>query len=226
MSRPSFFNRKVEREVHGLKDIMVKVIDKAETREKTKDANGTNRSPVEAPVDDELAPTGAPTALPEAGSRPVETRDGSENATTRKPLYKRPVALVVAAIVLIVGATIGVHYWRYALSHESTDDAFIDGHIIQISPKVSAYVKKVYIDDNQQVKAGDLLVELDPRDYQTRLDQAKAALDAGLARQNEAKTNVSLTRATGAANVQQASATVSQARSGVESSRAAAASSQ
>ena len=111
-------------------------------------------------------------------------------------------------------------------AHESTDDAFIDGHIIQISPKVSAYVKKVYVDDNQQLKAGDLIVELDPRDYQTRLDQAKAALAAGLARQNEAKTNVSLTRATGAANVQQATATVQNARSGVESSRAAAASSQ
>jgi len=132
----------------------------------------------------------------------------------------------VAAIVLLTGAIIGVRYWLYARSHESSDDAFIDGHIVQISPKASGYVVKVYVDDNQQVKAGDLIVELDARDYQVRLDQAKAALNAGLAKQNEARTNVSLTRATGAASVQQAMATVRQARSGVESSRAGAASSQ
>jgi len=92
-------------------------------------------------------------------------------------------------------------------------------------PESFRYVAKVYVNDNQQVKAGDLLVELDARDYQARLQQAKAALDAGLAKQNEARTNVSLTRATGAASIQQATATVRQARSGVESSRAGAASS-
>ena len=133
---------------------------------------------------------------------------------------------MVASLVLLIGAIIGVRYWLYARAHESTDDAFIDGHIIQISPKAFGYVAKVYVNDNQQVKAGDLLVELDARDYEARLQQANAALDAGLARQNEARTNVSLTRATGAANIQQAAATVRQARSGVESSRAGAASSQ
>ena len=85
--------------------------------------------------------------------------------TSKRPLYKRPAVLIVAAIVLLIGAMIGVRYWLYARSHESTDDAFIDGHIIQISPKASGYVAKVYVTDNQQVKAGDLIVELDARDY-------------------------------------------------------------
>ncbi|MCM3900864.1 MAG: HlyD family secretion protein [Pyrinomonadaceae bacterium] len=205
---------------------MLEVIDEVEAKQEQKDRNTSGRTLVEAPTDKEPPEAAAPTKEPGLKSQPVETNDDAQTLTVKKPLYKRQAVLVVAAIVLLVGATIGVRYWLYARAHESTDDAFIDGHIIQISPKVSAYVKKVHIDDNQQVKAGDLLVELDQRDYQTRLDQAKAALDAGLARQNEAKTNVSLTRATGAANVQQASATVSQARSGVESSRAAAASSQ
>src|SRR6202008_1542178 len=119
--------------------------------------------------------------------------------------YKRRSVLVAASIILLVGVIFGVRYWLYARSHESTDDAFIDGHIIQISPKVSAYVAKIYITDNQQVKAGDLLVELDPRDYELKLQQAKAALNAGRARHTEAQTTVSLTRATGAANIQQAS---------------------
>src|SRR6266850_4216233 len=155
----------------------------------------------------------------------LEVNDDPDALTTKRPLYERPAVLVVASIVLLIGAIIGVRYLLYARSHESTDDAFIDGHIIQISPKASGYVAKVYVDDNQQVKAGDLIVELDARDYEARLQQAKAALDAGLARQNEARTNVSLTRATSTASIQQASATVRQARSGVESSRAGAASS-
>src|SRR5918996_3345847 len=102
----------------------------------------------------------------------------------------------VAVVVLIIAVIFGVRYWLYARSHESTDDAFIDGHIIQVSPKASGYVSKIYVTDNQQVKEGDLIAELDARDYEVRLQQAKAALDAGLARQNEARANVSLTRAT------------------------------
>ena len=70
--------------------------------------------------------------------------------------------------------------------------------------KLRATLLRSTLTDNQQVKAGDLIVELDARDYQTRLQQAKAALDAGLAKQNEARTNVTLTRATGAASIQQA----------------------
>ncbi len=128
--------------------------------------------------------------------------------------------LSVAAVVLIIGLIFGVRYWLYARSHESTDDAFIDGHIIQVSPKASGYVKKIYVNDNQQVKAGDLIAELDARDYEVKLQQAQAALDAGLAKENEAKTNVSLTRATSSATIQQARAAVRKSRTEVASSRA------
>jgi membrane fusion protein, multidrug efflux system len=134
--------------------------------------------------------------------------------------------LSVAAVVLIIGLIFGVRYWLYARSHESTDDAFIDGHIIQVSPKASGYVKKIYVNDNQQVKAGDLIAELDARDYEVKLQQAQAALDAGLAKENEAKTNVSLTRATSSATIQQARAAVRKSRTEVASSRAGAAGSQ
>ena len=130
----------------------------------------------------------------------------------------------LGAVILVLGLIFGIRYWLYSRSHESTDDAFIDGHIIQISPKVSGYVAKIYVADNQQVKEGDLIAELDARDYEVRLQQAKAALDAGLAKQNEAKTNVSLTRATSSATIQQAQAAVRKSRSDVESSRAGAAS--
>src|SRR5919205_4312607 len=87
----------------------------------------------------------------------------------RRPLYRRPVFLIVAAFILLAAALLGLRYWLYARSHESTDDAFIDGRIVQLSPKVSGYVAKVYVTDNQQVKEGDLIAELDARDYEVRL---------------------------------------------------------
>ena len=59
---------------------------------------------------------------------------------------------------------------------EATDDAYIEGHVITISPQVSALVKAVHIDDNSLVHKGDLLVELDSTDYQVALDQATATL--------------------------------------------------
>lgn len=139
---------------------------------------------------------------------------------------KHQKVLAVASVIILIGIIVGVRYWRYARSHESTDDAFIDGHIIQVSPKASGYIAKIYVTDNQQVKAGDLIVQLDARDYEVRLRQAQAALDAGLAKQNEAKTNVTLTRATSAATVQQARASVRKSESEVESSQAGAASAQ
>jgi membrane fusion protein, multidrug efflux system len=175
-------------------------------------------------AEDQQITTGSKQLPVEAQGKDAARINSGESEAPARPLYKRPVVLVIASIVVLFGAIVGFRYLAYARSHESTDDAFIDGHIIQISPKVSAYVAKVHVTDNQQVKAGDLIVELDPRDYELKLQQAKAALAAGLAKQNEAQTNVSLVRATGAANIEQAAATVRQARSAVESSRAGAAS--
>ncbi|HEX3559302.1 MAG TPA: HlyD family secretion protein [Pyrinomonadaceae bacterium] len=149
--------------------------------------------------------------------------DRGAEAVRKRPLYRRPAFLIIAALVLIFAVIYGLRYWAYARAHETTDDAFVDGHIVQVSPKVSGYVAKVYVKDNQEVKEGDLVAELDARDYEARLEAAKAALAAGLAREREAQAGVSLTRANTRANVQQASGVVQQARSGVESARAAAA---
>jgi membrane fusion protein (multidrug efflux system) len=143
---------------------------------------------------------------------------------TKRPVYKRPAFLIAAVVVLLIVAVIGLRYWLYARSHESTDDAFIDGHIIQVSPKASGYVTRVYVSDNQIVKAGDLVAEIDPRDYEAKVAQAKAALNAGLAQQKQAQTQVTLTRATSRASLQQAAAGVQQARAGVAGARAGAAS--
>ncbi len=149
--------------------------------------------------------------------------DEHEHPRKRK-FYQRPGLLIAAAIALLLVIFFGGRYWVYARSHETTDDAFIDGHIVQVSPKVSGYVTKVYVTDNQIVKAGDLVAELDARDLEAKLDQAKAALNAGLAQQKQAETQVTLTRVSTHANVRQAAAGVQQARANERGARAGAAS--
>lgn len=115
--------------------------------------------------------------------RPLTDRNAVEHAaeppvavpSQKSPLYKRPLAIALAIVAILVGAGAAGAYWVYASQFESTDDAFLDGHVIAISPKVAAEVIAVQVNDNQLVKKGDVLVELDPRDFQVKLDAAKAA---------------------------------------------------
>jgi membrane fusion protein (multidrug efflux system) len=86
----------------------------------------------------------------------------------------------------LAAAVFGTRYWLYARYHEDTDDAFIDTHVIMISPKVEGQALKVYVDDNQQVKQGDPLVDIDPADYQVKLGQARAAVAAAEAEARKA----------------------------------------
>ena len=111
-------------------------------------------------------------------------------------------------------------YYNYALSHEWTDDAFIEGHIIQISSKVAGHVAQVHVSDNQEVKQGDLLVEIDAREYAARLAQARAALQAAIARQQAAQATVALTQVTAEAGIQQASSGVELTQAAVQTARA------
>ena len=82
--------------------------------------------------------------------------------------------LLFAGGFVVLAAVVGL--FLYYRNRESTDDAQVDGHITQISSKVYGRVAEVLVNDNQQVKAGEILVKLDPRDYQAALDQAKAQL--------------------------------------------------
>ncbi len=168
---------------------------------------------------DEEPQVGKTVLIDEHGD-PIPPSESQTPEVRKRPLYRRPAFLIAAVLIFLVACVLGIRYWLYARSHESTDDAFIDAHITQVSPKVSGYIVKVYVDSNQQVNKGDLLAEIDPRDYQARLDQAKAALAAGEAKLKEARTGVQLTRANTRANVQQAAGTVQQARAGVAASTA------
>lgn len=138
----------------------------------------------------------------------------------KPPVYKRRPAIALAAVLVLLGLFFGVKYYLYAASHESTDDAFIDAHIVQVSPKVSGYISKIYVLDNQEVKAGDLLAEIDPNDLQARVDEARAALDSAESRDKSASSNVALTKVTTAAGVEQAASGVESAKSDVQAANA------
>src|SRR5437868_8592143 len=89
-----------------------------------------------------------------------------------------PIAGAVVAVLLLAW---GAKAWWFARSHETTDDAQVDGHIIPVLAKVGGYVTVVRAQENRAVKAGDTLVVLDDRDYRAALAKADAELAAAIA---------------------------------------------
>src|SRR5436190_11925768 len=108
---------------------------------------------------------------PAAPEQPEPAKSGGNKRTV----------FIIMGVVLLGLVAVGVRRWIYSLSHVSTDNAQVDGHIIPILPKVGGYVVEVRTDENRQVKAGDTLVVLDDRDYRARLAQAEADLAVALA---------------------------------------------
>lgn len=134
-------------------------------------------------------------------------------------LSKKRHALVGAGLFVLVLAVAVAAYLIHISAHESTDDAFIEAHVIPISPRVGGTVQRVRVDDNQVVKAGDLLVEIDPRDFEVRLEQARASLLAAQTRRQGAKVSVGLTEATASAGLAQAEASVQAAQAQADAAR-------
>jgi len=92
-------------------------------------------------------------------------------------------------LVVLIAVTI-FYYVKFVGPYEDTDDAFIEGYVTFVSPRVSGPVIKLLVTDNQLVKAGDVLVEIDPRDYQTIVDQAAADLVTAKSRVQQAEAQV------------------------------------
>src|SRR5579863_1387131 len=86
---------------------------------------------------------------------------------------RKTTLIVIAALLLVV---CGIFLWRYLSSYESTDDPQVDVHLSPVSARISGYVIKVNVGDNQWVQKGDVLVEIDPKDYEVAVEQAQANL--------------------------------------------------
>jgi membrane fusion protein (multidrug efflux system) len=113
-----------------------------------------------------------------------------------------PYAIGALVLVLLIGGA--VYYWLSTRDYENTDDAFIDAHTAAVSSQIAGRVTRVLFDDNQQVAAGQVLLRIDPRDYEVRLDQTRASLGNAEAQVEQAKAQQALQQA----NVDQAEAQV------------------
>src|SRR4029077_2777868 len=108
-------------------------------------------------------------------SEHVDAEDSS-GKEKKQSLFQRPGVIIAAAALAVAGIGYGGFTIFHSFTHESTDDAFVDVHTVSVAPKIAGLVAVVRVDDNQLVKKGDVLVEIDPRDFQVALAQAKANL--------------------------------------------------
>ncbi|MHB1022175.1 MAG: HlyD family secretion protein [Acidobacteriaceae bacterium] len=99
---------------------------------------------------------------------------------------KRVIAIGVVVVLLVVA---GLFYW-HSTFYEDTDDAQVDGHLIQISARINGNITKVYVEDNQKVAAGQPIAEIDPTDFQVAVDQDEANLASAEANYEAAKVNI------------------------------------
>jgi membrane fusion protein, multidrug efflux system len=102
--------------------------------------------------------------------------DARDPADRRGVLNRRRVKLVLALVVAAILSVGGLRFWNYLQSYEWTDDAEIDGHLDPISTRIDDTVIRVYVENTYHVKAGQTLVDLDPRDYQVAVENAAANL--------------------------------------------------
>jgi membrane fusion protein (multidrug efflux system) len=116
---------------------------------------------------------------------------------------------------------IALCWWAYATTHEGTDDAYVTGHSHEISARINDTVSKVYVNDNDHVTAGQLLVALDPTDFQDRVDVAKASLDGSFNQRESAATSVTYANTNAQALQTTANGAINTAKANIEKAQAA-----
>ena len=131
-------------------------------------------------------------------------KPGGDGAATRRSepgparARGRSRGMWVAALVGILIAIGALLFWRYAQTYESTDDAQVDGHMNAISVRIPGTITAVYVDANQTVRAGQVMADIDPRDYDVALQQAKAQLGQAQAQIQAENPNIPITQTTSA----------------------------
>ncbi|MGA9723264.1 MAG: biotin/lipoyl-binding protein, partial [Candidatus Binatus sp.] len=117
-----------------------------------------------------------------------EAGEGEHGTSGGNPWFHRISKRVVLVVLLVLAlGALSPFGWNYLQSFESTDDAQIDGHIDPLSSRINGTVIQVHVENNDRVKAGELLVEIDPRDYEVAVEQARAQLELAVAQVASAK---------------------------------------
>lgn len=126
---------------------------------------------------------------------------------------KRILILVLVLIGLVVAAPYGWSLWQYYQTHESTDDAYVTGDIVPVSPWVAGTVVSVHVENHQRVEAGQLLVRFDPREFEAKAQQAQATVQVAEARLRQAELEVTQAQDSTSSDTARTSATLQAARS-------------
>ena len=127
-------------------------------------------------------------------SRPADVQAAKQNGAGDENARGRNRSLLFAAVLgalILIGV---VAFWLYARTYESTDDAQVDGHLNGVTSRVDGVIKAVYVEENQTVQAGQLIAELDPRDYQVALEEAQAQLLKAQADMRAENPNIPITQ--------------------------------
>lgn len=122
-----------------------------------------------------------------ADEKPEQEQNEAPDTQPEKPKSRRRFIIIAVVALLVVGAAL---FWWHSTYYEDTDDAQVNGHLIQISARIAGQVVKVNVDENQAVEAGAVLVELDPKDFQVAVQQDEANLQSAEAAYEAARVNV------------------------------------
>ncbi len=155
---------------------------------------------------------------PQDGDRPA-TQELPPVTPAQRSKRIRFILLGLLILALAVGVPYGWQLWQYYRSHESTDDAYVTGDIIPISARVSGTILSVLIEENQSIEAGQLLAQLDPRDFETKVQQAEAAVAVEAARMRQAEIEVVQEQDSTSSDTARTSATLRAAQSAVQEAR-------
>jgi len=128
------------------------------------------------------------------------------------PKRRRNIVILVVVLIALVG---GVFLWRYLSSYESTDDAQADVHLYPVSARISGYVVKVNVDDNQWVERGAVLVEVDPKDYEVAVAQAQANLANAVATAQSLNITVPITSVNSSSQLQSTASDIVNTNAGI-----------
>jgi membrane fusion protein (multidrug efflux system) len=150
-------------------------------------------------------------------SQPI-AEDAMQEAPPTSP-GRRKTNRAIIGIALLVLIAVAAGWYLYAQRSEDTDDAQVDGHLIPIASRVDGTIQAVHAEDNQIVKAGDVLVELDPRDYQVALNQTKAQYDQANAQLKAAGPNLPMARISNESDIATSTAQVAAAEAAVAGAR-------
>jgi membrane fusion protein, multidrug efflux system len=138
----------------------------------------------------EASATGGTDAIADHGAEPLRRDAGSKPAPTQRITHRRKLMIGVLGATIIVAAFLCIPWIRSVFSTVSTDDAFVNGHVTFVAPRVRGQVSRVLVDDNNRVHRGDLLLELDKEAFRDAVAVKKAAVDTAEADLQAAKATV------------------------------------